>query len=268
MASLASGSNGNCYYIANEEEAVLIDAGISCKEIEKRMHALALSILKVKAIFISHEHIDHIKGVEVFARKHQLPVYITSKTLSNSHLRLDAHLTTPFVAYQSVKIGGLEITAFPKYHDAIDPHSFIVSCNDINVGVFTDIGECCDHVTTHFSMCHAAFIEANYDEQMLENGRYPYHLKKRISGKHGHLSNHQALELFLKYRTASLRYLFLSHLSKDNNCPTLAHELFVMHSSNTEIVVASRYEPTRVYQIAGIAGIPRRPEKMVQASLF
>ncbi|HRO42281.1 MAG TPA: MBL fold metallo-hydrolase [Flavipsychrobacter sp.] len=267
-AALASGSNGNCYYIANDNEAVLIDAGISCKEIEMRMRALSLSMQKLKAIFISHEHIDHIKGVEVFSRKHQLPVYITPKTLTNSRFKLDANLSVPFVPYQSVEVGALSITAFPKYHDAIDPHSFIVQGNNVNIGVFTDIGECCNHVTTQFAKCHAAFLETNYDEQMLENGRYPYHLKKRISGMHGHLSNTQALELFVTHRTPALQYLFLSHLSKDNNCPTLAHELFSMHSSETEIVVASRYEPTKVYKISGQGVDISKPELLVQSSLF
>src|SRR5215831_6196152 len=129
IASLNSGSNGNCYYIGNDNEAVLIDAGISCRETEKRMKRLGLPMNRVKAIFVSHEHIDHISGLPVLSKKFQLPVYITSNTLQFSGLALEQHLINSFCAYQMVKIGELSVMAFPKFHDACDPHSFIVSFN-------------------------------------------------------------------------------------------------------------------------------------------
>src|SRR5882757_3468185 len=116
IASLNSGSNGNCYYIGNEREAVLVDAGISCRETEKRMKRLGLSMSSVKAIFVSHEHTDHIKGIPVIAKKYQLPVYITSNTLVNGGLELDAQLVVSFQAYTPVTVGELNITAFPKFH--------------------------------------------------------------------------------------------------------------------------------------------------------
>lgn len=200
ITSLNSGSNGNCYYIGNDEEAILVDAGISCRETEKRMKRLGLQMEKVKAIFISHEHGDHIAGIVVLARKFQLPVYITTLTVTNGRLALEKQSIISFEAHKPVFIGGLAVTAFPKFHDASDPHSFMVSCNGVNVGIFTDIGIVCKQVIHYFQQCHAAFLEANYDEAMLENGSYPYHLKKRISGGMGHLSNTQALELFKKYR--------------------------------------------------------------------
>src|SRR5690606_10405037 len=139
ISSLNSGSNGNCYYIGNEEEAVLVDAGISCRETEKRMIKLGLSMQKVKAIFVSHEHSDHIRGIAVLAKKYQLPVYITSKTLANSRISIADYLIKSFTPHQAVQIGNLHIAAFPKFHDAKDPHSFVISYNGINVGVFTDI---------------------------------------------------------------------------------------------------------------------------------
>src|SRR5690606_34419586 len=189
ITSLNSGSNGNCYYIGNENEAILVDAGISCRETERRMLRLGLSIQKVKAIFISHEHSDHIRGINVLAKKHQIPVYITPNTLIFSKLNLAHSPVISFKAFELIKIGNLTITGFPKSHDASDPHSFIVSCNGVKVGVFTDIGVVCDHVITHFQQCHAAILEANYDEELLENGNYPYFLKRRIRGGNGHLSN-------------------------------------------------------------------------------
>src|SRR5436305_5023451 len=140
IASLNSGSNGNCYYIGNDREAVLVDAGISCRETEKRMKRLGLSMESVKAIFVSHEHTDHIKGIPVIAKKYQLPVYITTNTLRNGGLELDADLVVSFQPYAPVVIGELAITAFPKFHDAIDPHSFVIESKGIKIGVFTDIG--------------------------------------------------------------------------------------------------------------------------------
>ncbi|MDT3404696.1 MBL fold metallo-hydrolase [Mucilaginibacter terrae] len=192
ITSLNSGSNGNCYYVGNEHEAVLVDVGISCREVERRMLRLNLSMQKVKAIFISHEHSDHIRGLTVLSKKYQLPVYITTATMQYGRLFLEENLIQTFKAYEPVQVGGLSISAFPKFHDAAHPHSFVVSYNDVNVGVFTDIGAPCEHLIKHFKQCHAAFLEANYDEQMLAQGNYPYHLKKRITGGRGHLSNKQA----------------------------------------------------------------------------
>ncbi len=249
IASLNSGSNGNCYYIGNDKEAILVDAGLTCRETEKRMKHLELSMEKVKAIFISHEHGDHIRGVEVIARKYHLPVYITHATLQYSRLNIDLHLIKRFSASIPVNIGTLSVHPFPKLHDAADPHSFIISGNGVTIGVFTDIGTPCEHVITHFKQCHAAFLEANYDEDMLEQGRYPAHLKRRISGTHGHLSNSQALELFRRHKPAFMSHVFLSHLSKDNNNPELACNLFNTHRGNTNIIHASRYKETEVYHI-------------------
>ena len=251
ISSLNSGSNGNCYYIGNAQEAVLVDAGISCLETEKRMKRLGLGFDKVKAIFISHEHADHIRGVEVLSRKYSLPVYITPKTKLNSRLALEEHLTKPFCATKPVHIGGLEILAFPKLHDAIEPHSFVIGCNHIKVGVFTDIGFACTQLIHHFKQCHAAFLEANYDDEMLMNGRYPYHLKHRIRGGKGHLSNAQALQVFARHKPEFMSHLLLSHLSKDNNCPKLVQQLFNNFAGETEVIVASRDAETAVYSIDG-----------------
>ncbi len=249
ITSLNSGSNGNCYYVANDTEAVLVDAGISCRETEKRMGLLNLSMNKVKAIFISHEHTDHIKGVESIAEKYSLPVYITNDTARRGRLHFKKQLINYFTGYEPVRIGDLSITAFPKLHDAADPHSFIISGNGITVGIFTDIGACCNHVTTHFSQCHAAFLEANYDEAMLEEGRYPLFLKNRIRGGNGHLSNAQALEIFITHRPSFMTHLLLAHLSKDNNNPQLVQQLFSDHANGIQIMIASREEQTPVFII-------------------
>jgi len=249
IASLNSGSNGNCYYIGNDKEAILVDVGISCREIEKRMSQLGLSLKKVKAVFISHEHTDHIKGLPVFAKKYQLPVYITEATLLHSGQTIEKHLVFSFPPNQPIEIGNLSIAAFPKHHDASDPYSFTISYNQINIGVFTDIGTPCENLVKHFKQCHAAFLEANYDDEMLDTGGYPYHLKKRIRGGMGHLSNKQALELFTMHRPAHMSHLFLSHLSKNNNCPKLVQQLLNEHANGVQMIVASRDEASAVYSI-------------------
>ena len=249
IASLNSGSNGNCYYVGNEHEAVLIDAGISCRETERRMLRLGLSMKKVKAIFVSHEHSDHINGIPVIAKKYRLPVYITAPTLQRGGLVLDEELVLSFGAFETVVIGDLQVTAFPKNHDASNPHSFSVACRGIKVGVFTDIGVVCENLVSHFSQCHAAFLEANYDDEMLEKGGYPYHLKRRIRGGQGHLSNKQALELFVAHRPPFMTHLLLSHLSKNNNDPQLVQQLFDECATGVNIIVASRYAESEVYYI-------------------
>jgi len=273
ITSLNSGSNANCYYIGNNDDAVLIDAGLSCRETEKRMKLLGLSLNNVKAIFISHEHTDHINGIESISKKYQLPVYITESTFKNSYVSIASHLRKSFLHNNIITIGALSVTAFKKSHDATDPHSFMISSSGINIGIITDIGYACEEVINYFSICDAAFLESNYCEEMLANGNYPFHLKKRIASDQGHLSNIQALELFTKYRSKNLQLLVLSHLSKNNNTTEKVAALFQPHAGNTKIVVASRYESTALFCIEALTPafsyVKKRFEKNKdQLSLF
>jgi phosphoribosyl 1,2-cyclic phosphodiesterase len=250
IASINSGSNGNCYYIGNNNEAVLIDAGISCRETEKRLRRLGLSMKKVRAVFISHEHSDHISGLETIAEKYKLPVYITEKTLRNCTVRVAKDHVHYFSSRERIRIGNLTIKSFAKFHDASDPQSFIVQDDEgVCIGVFTDIGKACEEVVYHFKQCNAVFLESNYDEAMLANGDYPYFLKRRITGGNGHLSNTDALQLFCAHKTKKLTHLILSHLSKNNNSPELVERTFMPHAAETKIIVASRYCETELYTI-------------------
>lgn len=274
VASLNSGSNGNCYYLGNEKEAVLIDAGISCREIEKRLRRLELSLDKIKAVFISHEHGDHIHGVAAFSKKHRIPVYITQATYRAGNLQLDEKFIEKFESSSLVTVGDLQVRAFPKQHDAIDPCSFIVSHNGINVGVFTDIGKNCERVIASFKQCHAAFLEANYDEEMLEKGSYPLALKNRIRAGHGHLSNTQAMRLVADHRPPFMSHLFLSHLSRNNNSPERAMQSFASLSVDMHISIAPRECETEVFLIDGSpvpimnAPVLQPRTKVTQLNLF
>ncbi|WP_443939365.1 MBL fold metallo-hydrolase [Pedobacter sp. MW01-1-1] len=249
FTSINSGSNGNCYYVGNEEEAILVDVGLSSREVEKRINRLGLSIAKIKAIFISHEHSDHIKGLRIFAKKYRLPVYISTDTLISSRLTLEEELIYPLSHLETIQIGDLSICAFSKHHDAADPYSFSISCKGFQVGVFTDIGQVCDRLIEQFKNCHAAFLETNYDTNLLENGRYPYFLKKRITGGKGHLSNSEALELFNTHKPVFMTHLLLSHLSRDNNRPDLVEKLFQETAGNVHVKVASRDEESLLYYV-------------------
>lgn len=249
IASLNSGSNGNCYYIGNQTAGVFIDAGLSCKETEIRMLRMGLSLHTIKGIFVSHEHTDHIKGIAVLSRKYQIPVYLNQTMIYNGCVNVQSDLIRKYNPHQPVVVGEFCITSFPKHHDACDPHSFIIKSGETTIGVMTDIGRICEHVVRYFNRCDAVFLEANYDEDMLNRGKYPYYLKNRIRSGKGHLSNREALELFVNHRSNSLSHILLSHLSKDNNCPDLVHDLFLEHAKGIEVSVASRFNESKVFHI-------------------
>ncbi|TXH26391.1 MAG: MBL fold metallo-hydrolase [Cyclobacteriaceae bacterium] len=268
LASLNSGSNGNCYYVGNADEAVLIDAGISCRETERRLKRLGLTIEKVKAIFITHEHNDHISGLHRLIKRHNIPVYVSLATRQSFSLEWSIKLSHSFSTYQPVNIGALSVTSLPKYHDATDPHSFLITHQNTTVGVFTDMGRVCQHLINNFKQCHAAILESNYDEEMLERGGYPQHLKNRIRGGLGHISNKQALQLFMEHRPEFMSHLLLGHLSHHNNKPEIVENMFQAVAGNTRVVVASRYRESELFHIHASTQ-PRAPRVVAeQLQLF
>jgi len=247
ICALASGSNGNCYYIGNNQEAVLIDAGLSFKQILKRMETKALDPKKIKALFITHEHGDHVRGARVTGKKLDVPVYMTVGTY-NSAFRTWKPLS--FLAVRDndpVTIGSLTIFPISKNHDAAEPTSFRVESNGLNIGVFTDIGSPCDNVKNHLKQCHALFLETNYDYQMLKEGPYPYHLKVRIDSTVGHLSNLQAFELLNEHAHPQLQCVFLSHLSAENNRPELALSQFKSMEDRFLVKLTDRFAASEIF---------------------
>jgi len=253
VASLNSGSNGNCYYLGTETDAVLIDAGLSWKQIRNRMGQLDLDIGKVRGVFISHEHSDHVFGLRGLFKNTGIPVYITEPTLSGIGSNcIPFTAVRPFRAHQEVDLGTIHVTPFPISHDAADPHNFLISSSAITAGIFTDLGYACPVVRDYFSRCQAVFLETNYEEEKLRNSNYPAYLKERISGDRGHLSNLQALELFRTSRNKKLSHVFLSHLSAENNSPELAMATFADETPNASIHLTSRYGPAGPYKLGSV----------------
>ena len=252
ICALASGSNGNCYYIGNRHDAVLVDAGISTKQLMQRFTDTGLNPGKVKAIFISHEHADHTRGMQVLSRRLGVNVYMTSRTYYALPRVLRPEYVRFFTPGEVVETCSFSVHTFLKNHDAAEPCSFRIEHSGKSVGVFTDLGEPCQNVKTAVQKCQALFMESNYDEDMLSNGPYPVYLKKRVASALGHLSNKQAVELIHQYSHPSLECVFLSHISKENNTPVLAKAEFGKLRSEINVKLTSRTEAGEVYRMAVI----------------
>jgi len=249
ICALASGSNGNCYYIGNQHDALLIDAGISNRQLMQRFSSKGLNPHKVKAVFISHEHSDHTRGMQVLSKRLGINVYMTSRTYYSLPSTFRPEFVRFFIAGETVEIGSFKVHTLLKKHDAVEPCSFRIEHNGKNVGVFTDIGEPCENVKSAVSQCHALFMETNYDEDMLWKGSYPIHLKHRVASAHGHLSNRQAFNLISEHAHPALECVFLSHISKENNTPETAFDTFSSLFNDYRVMLTSRYGAGEVYRM-------------------
>lgn len=252
--AIASGSNGNCYYVGSSEGGILIDVGISCKQIERRMANVGVLPNAIQGIFVSHEHSDHIRGVSVFARRYQVPVYITEGTYRASRLNLPEALLKFIQPDDEVVLNSLKIQSFSKQHDAAEPCSFLISKGQNKIAVITDVGTACENVIKAVQSAEILFLESNYDEEMLENGPYPYFLKRRIAGSHGHLSNKSSLQLFHTHGSPRLKHLILSHLSAKNNTEQKVYDTFLPYcGTQIRLDVASRERETELFYINSIS---------------
>lgn len=247
ICALASGSNGNSYYIGNHQEAVLVDAGITTKQLLLRMKSRGLDPSKIRAVFLSHEHSDHSRGIQVLSKRLGVNIWMPKETWYSLPDYYRPPYAKFFVPGETVTVGSFEVHTFLKNHDAVQPCSFMISHEGKNIGVFTDIGEACDRVKNALKECHAVFMESNYDEKMLWEGSYPWPLKKRVASDVGHLSNIQALQLVQEHAHPLLECLFLSHLSQENNTPAIAYEAFESLHHKTCVKLTSRYDASEVY---------------------
>lgn len=257
MLSIASGSSGNCIFAGSENTSVLIDAGISGKRIEAGLNTIDRKTAEIDAIFVTHEHIDHIAGLGVIARRHGIPIYTTEGTYqrilgTKSVGKIPEGLFRPITADTDVQIGDLTVHPFSISHDAADPVAYRVEAEGKKAAVATDLGFYNDYITSQLQDLDALIIESNHDIRMLEVGSYPYHLKQRILGKRGHLSNEAAGQLLCEVLHDNLKHIVLGHLSKENNYPRLAYETVCAEvtmgdnpwkSGDFHITVARRDEP-------------------------
>ena len=223
ICPLASGSKGNAIYISDGTTSVLIDAGLTGVEVERRMASKGVSPEDLNAIIVSHEHIDHIRGVGVLSRRYHLPVYINSKT----HRAADPIIKTVNVQHnfncgKPFTINRLTFHPFAVSHDAQDPAGFTVTCNTTKIGLATDLGIVTGMVKQHLKNCDLLLLEANHDVTMLEKGPYPWPVKQRIKSRTGHLSNEDSKCLLKELAHEHLKHVVLGHLSEINNTPEKA----------------------------------------------
>jgi phosphoribosyl 1,2-cyclic phosphodiesterase len=249
ICAIASGSNGNCYYIGNDTEAVLIDAGISRRQLLKRMREKKLDIRKVKAIFISHEHADHVNGFRLLCELQGVVGCISKQTFKSCRKFYLPDKVKLFEPGTSLQVGNIIIHPFLKEHDTIEPCSFRLEIGDYNIGVMTDIGSQSDELRKNFAVCNAVFLESNYDIQMLMDGKYPQHLKDRVSSGKGHFSNDQALQFVKESAGEMLSTIFLSHISAENNTVDIALKTFDSLKSKYKILATNRFDASEVVEL-------------------
>ena len=229
LCSIASGSSGNCICVGSDDCHVLIDAGISGKRIENGLNSIDLKTADMQGILITHEHIDHIAGLGVIARRYGIPMYATGETVdailhTKTVGKIDEALFQVIEPEREFTIGDLTIEPVSISHDAADPVAYKIRQQEKNVAVMTDLGTYDDHIVEKLQNVDVLLLEANHDVRMLQAGAYPYPLKQRILGDKGHLSNERSGQLLGKVLHDHLKHIVLGHLSKENNYPELAYE--------------------------------------------
>ena len=229
FCSITSGSSGNCIYAGSAGTSLLIDAGISGRRIEEGLNHIDLTTTDIDGILVTHEHSDHIKGLGVLARRYGIPIYGTEGTLkavmeSGSVGKISKDLMTVIRADQDFRIGDLLIRPFSVSHDAAEPVGYRIEHNGKSCAVATDMGCYSDYTISRLQKLDVLLLEANHDVRMLEAGRYPYYLKRRILGEKGHLSNETCGRLLGQLLHDKVSQIFLGHLSRENNYEALAFE--------------------------------------------
>lgn len=227
FCSLFSSSSGNCTYIGCSQGGILIDIGVSAKKTETALGDIGVDPKSVAAIFVTHEHTDHISGIRVFAKRYGIKVYSSAGTLKGM---VEAKAVTPDIDAQVIpssgtEAGGMFIKPFKTPHDSLESMGFTVVTSDgKRLAVATDMGHITEDFTNAVSGCDLVLLESNHDIGMLQNGPYPFFLKQRILSNFGHLSNGSCAEAAVRLVESGTTRLVLGHLSKENNLPSLAFE--------------------------------------------
>lgn len=266
--SLGSGSSGNCYLISSEEEGdFLIDAGIGIRTIKKTLRTNGFALENVKAVFVTHDHADHIKAVGLLANDYNIPIYATKLVHEgiNRNYCVTSKLTARHIHYinkeEAVKFGTVEITPFEVPHDSSDNVGYAVRAQGVNFCLITDIGHVTETIGKQVQQANYLVLESNHDEDMLKMGPYPAYLKGRISGGRGHLCNREAGRLLAENATEALQHVWLCHLSEENNHPELARKTVngvlrsygLVAGKDFEVEVLKRKVPSPVYELKSAA---------------
>lgn len=258
--SLGSGSSGNCYFIGNSSYGILIDAGVGVRSTRRFLRSMGLDFHNIWGVFVTHDHSDHIQAVGSIGERHHVPIYSTREIHKgiNRNYRVTQKLSMSqrfLEAGEEVIVGDFTVKSFPVSHDASESVGYSVKYRDKTFTVATDLGFIGKEAAEHLIDSDYIILESNYDEYMLANGSYPLHLQERIKAPTGHLCNMQAAEFLAENYTDRWKYVFLCHLSNENNMPELAYATIVEHlitqeiafEENTEIVPLERMEPSKMY---------------------
>jgi phosphoribosyl 1,2-cyclic phosphodiesterase len=245
---LASGSKGNAIFISDGLTSILVDAGLSAREIRRRLKSRGLSPKDLDAIVITHEHSDHIQAVDVLSRQLKLPVYLSRKIKKKASIGNAFHEIRTFQCGSTFQINNLIVQPFAVSHDATDPVGFTIGQNGRRIGLATDLGTVTPMVRQSLKDCHLLIIEANHDPDMLVNGPYPWPLKQRIQSRLGHLSNKQSQNLLMALQHSRLEHVILAHLSETNNVPqkVLDEASKALTRSSPRLTVASQHRSGEV----------------------
>lgn len=236
IVNLASGSKANSTFISFDKTKILIDVGLSEKLLSERLAEIGESLSDIVGVCITHEHIDHIKSLKTLAKKYDLDVYIHEDLANNECIKDMNFKEEKLHKFSNIKftIGKLEITPFAVSHDAISPVGFTINVvgSKSKFGIVTDTGEILDNMKKVLSGSKIVFIESNYDELMLKNGKYPFNVKQRILGEKGHLSNMQSLEFAKFLYDNGTKCFVLSHISENNNSIEQAYMGYASYFQN------------------------------------
>jgi phosphoribosyl 1,2-cyclic phosphodiesterase len=254
LCLLASGSKGNAIFVESGDTRLLVDAGCSCREICHRLQSRGISPESLDAILVTHEHADHIGGVGPLARRLKIPVMISHVTLTVTQRHFSKTSQIEFEPASPLVFRDLHIDPFPITHDACDPVGFVIASGEGRIGIATDLGVATRLVSEKLKDCRVLVLESNHDEEMLQNGPYPWHLKQRIRSRHGHLSNAESVELLGEVHHQGLEGLFLAHLSEVNNHPDKALEVVTsfLGSQNLcdpRLLVGQQHLPSELLEI-------------------
>lgn len=259
FCSLYSGSSGNSLFVQSNNTKILIDCGTSAKKIENALESIDIDITDIDAILVTHEHSDHVQGLGTISKKHDIPVFANFETWNAMKTQKDKISNNNIKIFENdteFQIGNLQIFPFSTPHDAANPCGFSICNGTKKISIATDLGHITDNIYTNIKDSKFMLLEANYEPEILKVSSYPYALKQRISGPHGHLSNIDAGQTVSNLFGKELKEVMLGHLSKENNFPEMAYKTVLeqlihnnIDTNDIRISVANRFNPSSTITI-------------------